>query len=299
MDHIEELKKLKSLFDQGAITQEEFNSLKASLLSEIANTNNNDSPISPEQNSNISTDHLPQKPETKAEPRTEQEPEPKPKSKPEPKPAPLNKTKAGPKKDSKEYEEGGEFLQGLAYLLIAGSILLGLVFWIRYDSFILAAITLALTLGAPILISRATPKASRRGLFIASMIALYVFLIAFPIGASSLSEVDVDEPVEEVDDEGKRIREFLLDHTFANNEIGGTSYIAFKSDRGGWFGAMTLTMGYCDHVYSYNLEGRRIDLTYTGSTCSGFQGSSASMTFNHDNSISIIISGQTFRFHPL
>jgi hypothetical protein len=37
MDIIEEIKKLKSLFDQGAITQEEFNSLKSNLLSKVDN----------------------------------------------------------------------------------------------------------------------------------------------------------------------------------------------------------------------------------------------------------------------
>ncbi len=102
------------------------------------------------------------------------------------------------------------------------------------------------------------------------------------------------------DDEGKQIRDYLLDNTFANYGSGETVYLTFTSSSGGWYGAMKMSMGSCDFVYSYDLNGRKIELTYTGSNCdAAFQGGSQTMTFNHDNSISVYMHGQQLKFTPI
>jgi len=97
---------------------------------------------------------------------------------------------------------------------------------------------------------------------------------------------------------GKYIREYLTSHTFVNYEVGGTTYLTFTSRSGGWYGAMKMKMGACDYLYTYDLDDRDIKLTFSGSTCGG-QGSSQTLTFNNDNSISVYIKGQKFVFKPM
>ena len=91
---------------------------------------------------------------------------------------------------------------------------------------------------------------------------------------------------------------YLINHTFTNHEMGGTTTLSFSPERGGAWGAMTMSMGTCDYVYGYILNGRQIDLKFTGSTCNA-QGSSQSMFFNYDNTISVMVNGQRFVFAPL
>jgi hypothetical protein len=63
---------------------------------------------------------------------------------------------------------------------------------------------------------------------------------------------------------------------------------------------MTMSMGSCDFVYSYNLEDRTIDLSYTGSNCdAAFTGRSMKMYVNSDNSISVYIQGQEMKFNAI
>lgn len=111
---------------------------------------------------------------------------------------------------------------------------------------------------------------------------------------SSSAEAETEQPA----DNNQEIRDLLINNTFVNHEAGGSTYIKFSSDRGGWFGAMTMSMGPCDAVYGYNLDGRTIELTYTGSTCDNVSGKDETMTINPDNTISVIIGGQEFVFTP-
>jgi len=101
------------------------------------------------------------------------------------------------------------------------------------------------------------------------------------------------------EDNNEFIREFLTSHTFVNHEVGGSFYLKFSSKSGGWGGSMTMSMGSCDAVYSYILDGIDINLTYVGSNCESITGSSQTMTFNYDKSISVIIKGQKFVFKPM
>ena len=100
--------------------------------------------------------------------------------------------------------------------------------------------------------------------------------------------------------DSQKLRDFLLATTFINEGSGSVAYIKFKSENGGgWFGAMILTIGSCDFVYSYNLEGRTISLTYTGSTCdAAFEGGSNTLTITDDNILEIAMQGKKLIFKP-
>jgi hypothetical protein len=128
-------------------------------------------------------------------------------------------------------------------------------------------------------------------------------LMIVPVGGNNASDNSGSvnaTSAEQAGDEGKQTREFLVDHTFANYGSGPAAYLRFTSSNGGWYGAMTMSMGSCDFVYSYNLEDKTIDLSYTGSNCdAAFSGSSTKMFVNSDNSISVYIQGQEMKFNAI
>ena len=139
-----------------------------------------------------------------------------------------------------------------------------------------------------------TPQRPRviRSLFFIGLVICIIYAVNHGSSSDNSSSPSSDSSSEQ------EIGVFLINNTFANYEIGGTAYLKFSSQRGGGYGAMTMSMGSCDFVYSYDISGRHIQLTYTGSTCNA-QGSSQTMTFNYDNTISVIIRGQSFIFKPI
>ncbi len=105
--------------------------------------------------------------------------------------------------------------------------------------------------------------------------------------------------VEQASSSDKSIAEFLINHTFINYENRPVALLKFTSNNGGgWYGSMTLTLGSCEFVYSYNLEGRVISAIYVGSNnCdAAFKGGAQSLTVNSDNSISALVNGAKLVF---
>jgi hypothetical protein len=287
MDAIEEIKKLKALLDNGAITTEEFNELKKKVLSEETHSKEPQKPVTP---SSIHKEMLsgainePKKvsKETKKKSSTVKKP----------------LKKGNPKED---FQEPNEATTKMFKACLVLDLLLGIIFWYRYDSIIAFLICLIISIPLTLITVRIIPKLSLRNLSLIAQIIILLLLIIIPIGNvnnTSSADSSSTSSTESSTDEGKDIRDFLISHTFEDNENGVYFSMKFSSDRGGWFGVMTLTMGSCDFIYSYNLEGRSIELTYTGSTCSA-QGGSATMNYNRNNTITLIYRGQEFVFKPI
>lgn len=105
--------------------------------------------------------------------------------------------------------------------------------------------------------------------------------------------------VEQASSSDKSTAEYLINHTFINDENRPVALLKFTSNNGGgWYGSMTLTLGSCEFVYSYNLEGRVISASYVGSNnCdAAFKGGSQTLVVNSDNSISASINGAQLVF---
>lgn len=159
MDTIEEIKKLKALLDQGAINEEEFNSLKKKVLSEINDLKEDKETIS----STSTTETIPAQKKKK-------------------KPSPDVKKPTSKGKKVEEVQTGAEWTEILAYFVLAAAILLSLVFWIRYNSFWIFLIALAISILIPWRIGKVTPKAIHKNLYFVALIAMYIILISYPIG---------------------------------------------------------------------------------------------------------------------
>lgn len=279
MDIIEDLKGLKNLLDKGAITEEEFNSLKKKILSKDTgknelNTSSSDSPLK----------------ETRI---TEQKPDAEP---------PKVETTAA-ESESTEFEAGNGttikiFKWGLGLCLLLGG-----VFWARYDSIIAALISTVVSIGVVLFVTRKISRLRTRNITLGLISMALILVMVVPVGGNKSSDNSSSVnaiSTEQTGDEGKQTREFLVDHTFANYGSGPAAYLRFTSSNGGWYGAMTMSMGSCDFVYSYNLEGKTIDLSYTGSNCdAAFKGSSLKMYVNDDSSVSVFIQGQEMKFSAM
>lgn len=279
MDIIEDIKGLKNLLDQGAITEEEFNSLKKNILSK--DTGKNELNISSSQSSLIETSVNEQKTEAES----------------------LKAPTAPTGSEITEFEAGNETTIKIFKWGIGLCLLLGGVFWVRYDSLVAMLISAILSVTTVLLVTRKIAKVKTRNLTLGAISLALVLLMVVPVGerSSSGNSGSVSAfSTEQSDDGGKQIRDFLLDNTFANYGSGPAAYLRFTSSNGGWYGAMTMSMGSCDFVYSYNLEDRTIELSYTGSNCdAAFEGSSLKMFVNSDNSISVYIQGQEMKFNAI
>lgn len=163
MNKIEELQKLKSLLDQGAINTEEFNSLKNKILHEKIEAVKSETKILSQP---IVIDHtnsvaLRKKP-----------------------------TKKYVKKNieiTQEYQEGNSATQGLLGLGMIASLILSFVFWLRYDIVWLFFITLFSYVGSIYLIGKFIPKVLKRNIYLGTLLLVCIFLIAVPIGDISSS----------------------------------------------------------------------------------------------------------------
>lgn len=279
MDIIEDIKGLKNLLDKGAITEEEFNSLKKKILSKDTGKNelNTSSSESPLKETRI-TDQKPDVESSKVE------------------------TTAA-ESESTEFEAGNGTTIKIFKWGLGMCLLLGGVFWVRYDSIIAALISTVMSIGAVLFVSRKISRVRTRNITLGLISMALILVMVVPVGGNKSSDNSSSVnaiSTEQTGDEGKQTREFLVDHTFANYGSGPAAYLRFTSSNGGWYGAMTMSMGSCDFVYSYNLEDKTIDLSYTGSNCdAAFTGSSMKMYVNGDNSISVYIQGQEMKFNAI
>lgn len=275
MDIIEEIKKLKALLDQGAINDEEFSLLKKKILSEEIDVKEPQKTIP----SSSVTETVPAQEETKQPSLDVKE----------------------PIKDShkSKQDEDGNQLTLLQLLAVLAGIILSIVILVRYSNFWIFIIVLPVSILIPISINKITPIASKRNLYSGLTLALFVLLIFVPIGSnnqisSSSSEQSSATPANDAD---KEVRDFIISHTFEDIENGVAFTLKFSSDRGGWFGIMTFSMGSCWALYRYEVKGRNISLTFDSSNCTN-HGSSTTATFNNDNTVSLYYQGESFVFKP-
>jgi hypothetical protein len=298
MNKIEEIQKLKSLLDQGAITQEEFDSLKKNIISasvqakdSIPNGSINidckekillETPVTTQKIVKKTTGNKTNKTKAASNKRNE---------------------KTYSKSNSTEWEAGNEVTTNLVKLSWAISIIIGIIFWVRYDSFIAFIFIAGLSIAASIAIPKLAPKLVHKNMFLGMLCIVMVLLIIFPIGNTSKLSVSgsSDNKVastESVNDDDKFVRDYIISHRYVDIENGVSFTLKFSDSRGGWFGIMTMEMGSCWSLYQYETKGRSINLKFDSSNCTT-QGDSRTATFNSDNSISFNINGQNFVFQPL
>lgn len=166
MDIIEEIKKLKELFDQGAITEEEFQVLKKDILTKSGSS------ISSEESN---TEQFIQKNES-GKKNTEEAKSKKSQNKS----VKGKRTKRNPKsKTTKKDSEWSAIFMGFG--AIAGFVL-GFVFGMRYDSFTVTLIIWGITIAAPLVIFFFMRVHFSKPLSLFLLFALYIILIAVPIG---------------------------------------------------------------------------------------------------------------------
>ena len=158
MDKIEGLNKLKSLLNKGAITKEEFELLKKDLLVQKNISTAQEGINTPIQTAN----------------NTQQ-------NKQEKKPA-VAKSTSGKSKKKRGFEERNGISQALLNLCIGTGIILGIVFWVRYDSFVAFLVTSILSIATGIIVVKVVPKLLSTNLLLLLTSAVIVLLIVFPIG---------------------------------------------------------------------------------------------------------------------
>jgi hypothetical protein len=179
MNKIEEIKKLKSLLDEGAITQDEFDSLKKSIIS--TETKAKDTLVN--QNSNLTNEKQKQliKPDTGNKTYRE-----KTDSK-------RKDENSAYKNNSTEWEDNNEATLNLSRISWVFGLVLGIVFAFRYNfyAFLLA---IGLSIGASIAINRLVPKLLHRNMLLGGLSVVLLLLIIFPIGnARSFSKIDISD----------------------------------------------------------------------------------------------------------
>jgi hypothetical protein len=251
MNTVEEINKIKLLFNQGTITKDEFQVLKKNILSKGNGGNSKDDGITKE----ASRHELSNKPTM------------------------------------------SNLVGILMFSISFAGIALGLIFYFRYDSVLAIFITWVISITLPLIIFFYLRTRLPKWIELSIVLLLYILLISFPIEYSGSSDSS-PSPTRSSNDEGQKIAEFLINNNFADNENGVYFKLKFSSERGGWLGAMTMSMRECDFIYSYNLEGRSIVLKYSGSNCNA-QGGYATMTVNRNNTLSLIYKGQKFVFEPI
>lgn len=275
---IDEIKGLKNLLDQGAISDEDFSFLKRKILSKDSGCP--EYKISSIQQSlkDVNTiEHITVSGTKKAK-------------------------ATSPKTVSRAYEAGNQttvkiFKGGLGLCL-----LLGVVFWVRYDSIRALLISITLSIACLLTVTRAVSGTKARNLSLGLTCILLILLISVPIGGTGSDNTGSAEAIsaEHADNEMKQARGFLIDNTFTNYGTGPTAYLRFNSSNGGWYGVMTMTMGSCDFVYSYSIDNKTIEVNYTGSNCdAAFAGRSMKLFLNSDNSISVYIQGRELKFNAI
>jgi len=280
MDIIEDLKGLKNLLDQGAITKEEFNALKKKILSRDAGR---DELKTLSEASAMIEEKIPEKAVSVT--------------------SSINQTITSQTK-SENVEEGNETTLKVFKIGLCLGLLLGIIFWVRYESFVAMIISAVLSIGAILVVYRKIPKVKSRNISLGLLSLLFLLLIVTPIGGNSSSNkslnVSQNEPAisDGQSEDEKYVRDYIISHRFADIENGTSFTLEFSESRGGWFGIMTMKMRDCWFLYQYETTGRSIKLTFDSSNCTS-QGSSTTAYFNGDNTISFNYKGEEFVFKPI
>lgn len=141
MNKSDEIKKLKSLLDDGAITEEEFNTLKKNLISQYSESINAES-----ENKSI---------------------------------------KQNVRQSSIKNNERNALTASLYNIGRGLGIILGIVFWIRYESFIAFLISIILSIVGLFWINKIVLQVTKRNLFLGALNLLFLLLIIIPIGNNS------------------------------------------------------------------------------------------------------------------
>jgi hypothetical protein len=159
MDTIEEIKKLKALLDQGAITTEEFNELKKKALSgetdSIESRKTNTS--STQDNSGKVKEEITKKSSTVKKP--------------------IRKGK-----QSDRFQDYNEWTVHLSKIGFGLGLVSGIIFWVRYDSFIAFLLLIISSIALTIAIFRLIPKLKIRNLTLLVQSVVLILLILIPIG---------------------------------------------------------------------------------------------------------------------
>lgn len=164
MDTIDEIKRLKALLDQGAITEEEYTSIKMKLISkESCEKGKSLSPNEPKLN----VEHTSKKKGSHKSP---------------------NSKKVSGRNKSREFETGNNTTVRLFKFALGLSVILGLLFWDRYDNFVAFIITTVISTGLAIAVARfLVPKLILRNITLGILSAFLLLLIFVPIGAVNKS----------------------------------------------------------------------------------------------------------------
>jgi hypothetical protein len=280
MDIIEDLKGIKNLLDAGAITGEEFNALKKKILSKDTGWNKlenslESSPIAEEKMTGKKVSVTPS----------------------------INQITSAQTKPE-NYEEGNETTIKFFRFGVALGVLLSIIFWVRYGSFVVMIISAILSIGAILVVYRKILKVKSRNISLGLLSLLFLLLTVTPIGGNSSSKksLNLSQYESAVSDgqseDDKYVRDYIISHKFTDIENGTAFTLEFSDSRGGWFGIMTMKMRDCWFLYRYETTGRTIKLTFDSSNCTT-QGSSTTAHFNSDNTISIYYKGEEFVFEPI
>ena len=160
MDTIEEIKKLKALLDQGAITTVEFNELKKNVLS-----GETDSIESRKTNTSSTQDNsIKIQKEFKKKSST-------------------GKKTIKKGKNPKGFQEPNEGTLWLIKICLGLGLLTAIIFWYRYDSFIAFLITAIISIALTMVSARLIFKLRLRNLTLAIQSVILFLLIIIPIGA--------------------------------------------------------------------------------------------------------------------
>ena len=201
MEKIEEIKKLKSLLDQGAISEEEFKILKDRLIS------SDEVSVIPEKKVSASAPKVSQS-EKKV----------------------VKKPSAKKKAKNVGFEAANEFTLNLFKIGLALSALTGIIFWIRYENITALIIVAVLGIGLILAIPRTIPRLLHRNLLLALVNIGLLLLIIYPIGNTSsfsFKSVDLNNVTEVKED---------MQGTWIGNShdgIGEFQYIHYKVEVSG------------------------------------------------------------------
>jgi len=210
-----------------------------------------------------------------------------------------NSYKADP---SEGFEAGIETAKKLFKYSIGLSVLVGIIFWYRYDSFLAFLIVTVVSISIIYNLNKLN-NFKQINYILGLIIAVLLILIIIPIGgnsgsSSSNSNDNTVATTEPANDDDKFVRDYIISHRFVDVENGVSFTLKFSEDNAGWFGIMQMDMGSCWSMYQYETKGRSINLKFDSSNCTS-QGESRTATFNSDNTISFNINGQNFIFQPL
>jgi hypothetical protein len=185
MDTIEEIKKLKSLLDQGAITVDEFDKLKKKILSSESDSIDFQKPDKqPSIHKEILAGAISEPKKTTKEAKKKSSSVKKPIEK---------------GSQTEEFQEPNEATKKIFKACLVLDLLLGIIFWYRYDSIIAFFICVIISIPLTLITVRLIPKLSLRNFSLIAQVIILLLLISIPIGSvnnasnSDSSETSADD----------------------------------------------------------------------------------------------------------